>query len=139
MKCLPTFYKAVKKLFGIPLSKVVWAFRIDFDKDISLLETYPKYIEESDFPAINRNYSLVAPEELLWNNIVEILSVKLPETSKLHLLPLERIKSDNNSVILNFQANIQSYEKTLEGTEVDLWEKNWQEKLFAEFTGTSIR
>jgi phenylalanyl-tRNA synthetase beta subunit len=132
--------KKIKKQFTLPLSKTVWAFRISFTNGIPLLNQYPKYIEESEYPGITRSYSLAIPESLEWHEMVKIINNNLPESGRLQLLPVERLVDlDSNLVALNFQANLQSYEKTLDGQAVDEWEKNWQESLFSKYPESKLR
>jgi phenylalanyl-tRNA synthetase beta chain len=132
--------KKIKKQFALPLTKTVWAFRISFTNGIPLLNQYPKYIEESEYPGITRSYSLAIPESLEWHEMVKIINNNLPESGRLQLLPVERLVDlDSNLVALNFQANLQSYETTLDGQAVDEWEKNWQEKLFSKYPESKLR
>jgi len=132
--------KKIKKQFALPLTKTIWAFRISFQNEIPLLNQYPKYIEESEYPGITRSYSLAVPNNLEWQEIAKIIKNNLPETGRLQLIPVERlIDLDSNLVALNFQANLQSYEKTLEGQAVDEWEQNWQSALFKKFPESKLR
>ena len=135
--------KKLKKQFGLPLTKTVWAMRISFENGISALSHYPKYLEESEYPGISRNYSLVIPNTLNWKNVAEIIRATSSDDVQIQLIPTERITGGlenlDGFVILNFQANLQSYEKTLDGEAVDAWEKIWQEKLLNLFKEIKVR
>ena len=135
--------KKLKKQFGLPFTKTVWAMRISFENGISSLSHYPKYVEESEYPGISRNYSLVVPNTLNWKNVAEIINFASSDDFELQLIPTERIADGlenlGGSVILNFQANLQSYKTTLDGDAVDIWEKIWQEKLLNQFSEIKVR
>ncbi len=132
--------KQTKKFFDIPLTKTVWAFRIGFENQISALSSYPKYTEESDYPGINRSYSLLLPAKLKWAEISQIISQNIPQDSVISLIPTERInETETEFVALNFQVNLQSYTRTLEGQEIDVWQKNWQEEMFTKHPEVKLR
>ena len=108
-----------KKMFDIPLGKVVWFLHLKFDPNWLSFDNYKKYEDESEYPSIKRSYSLET--NLSWLELSQKLENCKIEGVKIEIIPIEKRETKTN-----FNATFTSYERTLTNQEISIWEQLWQ-------------
>lgn len=121
---------SIKKKYNIPISKSVWFIGLALTGlPVNLLK-YKKYYNESEFPSISRNYSVVLPVNINWKQIESFIVDNSLENVNIRPKPLERIHKDGQE-ILNFEVSFVSYVTTLDSKQI----QQWEEKFFKSLTG----
>lgn len=123
---------SIKKTFDLPLNKTFWYLDIKFNPTEIKFDQYTQFSDQSDFPVVERSYSLVVPKELQWTNLKVILRNEKIIDTQIIITAVERISKDNKDVV-NFKVDFSSYTRTLTGKEIELWETAVLDKLKIEF------
>ncbi len=111
----------VKKMFDLPLNKVVLIINITLPNTINNFPAYKQYKDESQYPSIRRSYSVVVNKDLSTKTIInEIL--KRQNDFDIYIDPIERIDySLQDKLLLNIRYT--SKDKTLSQDDIQSVEK----------------
>jgi phenylalanyl-tRNA synthetase beta chain len=117
--------KKTKKLYDIPLDKLLWYVELDLGGWDYQVRDLTSYFDESPFPSVSRNYSLFIPCTLVWEEVKEIIKKTYQEKSdtKIFVSPEERLEGKNGLDILNFKIEFINYQRTLSSEEIISWEQ----------------
>jgi phenylalanyl-tRNA synthetase beta chain len=129
---------SVKKSFEFPLDKTVWYISLEISNWNKKIQTYKAYFDESIYPSVRRSYSFVVGEKVFWNDMKEILEGEKINEVEIRINPKERLVLDDEEV-MNFEVEFISYQKTLDGEEIESWEKLIQKSLVERFVGARVR
>jgi phenylalanyl-tRNA synthetase beta chain len=108
---------SVKKQFDIPLTKKIWSLNVTLDNWDQTIFPYKRYIDQSEYPAVKRSYSIQVQQETKWSEVELVLNNISITGISLDISPVERIKVNNKEAIT---VNIQfvSYDRTLTSEDV---------------------
>ena len=97
----------------------------------NLNQFYKSYKDESDFPIVNRSYSLIISNEDSLDQIKTlILENKIDEVNVL-INPVERFSLENNLEVLNLDLTFSSDFKTIDSEIINIWQANLEKVLAA--------
>ncbi len=129
---------SIKKSFEFPLDKTVWYISLDISNWDKKVQTYKNYFDESIYPSVRRSYSFVVNENVFWNEMKEVLEKQKIDEVEIRINPKERLVIDGEEV-MNFEVEFVSYQKTLDGDEIETWETETQKFLAESFVGVRVR
>jgi phenylalanyl-tRNA synthetase beta subunit len=129
---------SIKKLFDLPLNKTFWYIEMKFNPNTINYNAYQKFSDQSNFPVIERSYSLVIPKELSWSEIEQALENESITDSNINIAPVERISNENDDKI-NYKVEFFSFSKTMLNTEIEDWENRTLTKLKSKYSNIGIR
>jgi phenylalanyl-tRNA synthetase beta chain len=117
--------KKIKKLYDIPLDKLLWYIEVDLGSWNYQVRELTAYFDESPFPSVSRNYSLYVPNLLLWAEVDKAINQinRKKSDTKIFVSPEERLESEAGQDILNFKVEFINYQRTLASEEISAWEK----------------
>jgi phenylalanyl-tRNA synthetase beta chain len=115
---------SLKKDFNIPLNRKIWYLELDFSQFSGVLNQYPNYLDESDYPAIKRTYSYKIPANLTLAEVENIIGQSKLDGVKILITPVERIALPGGMESLNLEVEFRSYSRTLQSLEVSQWEES---------------
>jgi len=110
---------AIKKMWGIALSKSVWAVRIQYNHILNLKNPID-YQDELPFPAIERTISLIVPADLTLHTVMSVIGDFAGVAPQVH--PIERLIIESKTV-LNLALVFQAPDHTMTGDEIVLFEQ----------------
>lgn len=123
----------IKKKHSLPLNKVIWSISLNLPTDVFNIQKYKKYRDQSDFPNINRSFSIQIPSQYRWKDIAQLLSTQHINDCMVEVIPKERIKITNELDKLNFNVRFVSYTRTLQSSEIE----DWEQKAFTSIDNAS--
>jgi phenylalanyl-tRNA synthetase beta subunit len=129
---------SIKKTFNLPLNKTIWYLEIKFNPNKIDYNTYQKFADQSNFPIIERSYSLMVPKELQWFELEQILKDELVSDTKINITPIERIDGEIDDK-LNYKIEFFSYSRTMLGTEIEDWETKVMINLKNKYSNIELR
>ena len=111
---------SIKKSFDLPLNKTIWYIEIKFNPKQIYFNSYSKFSNQSDFPIVERSYSVTVPQLIGWKNILDCINNVDIKDTKITITPIERMIKDNEEV-LNYNVTFCSHTRTLTGEEIGYW------------------
>jgi phenylalanyl-tRNA synthetase beta chain len=131
---------SIKKAFDLPLNKTFWYIEMKFNPNKINYNAYQKFSDQSNFPIVERSYSLSVPKGLQWSELVQILKNEVISDSIIYITPVERIDSDNeNNDKLNYKVAFFSYSKTMVSLEIEDWETKTITALKTKYNNIELR
>jgi Phenylalanyl-tRNA synthetase beta subunit len=118
-----------KKQVNLPLSKSLWYFELDLTNWNQVVRTYPRYRDESLYPPVFRELSLVVPKTFRLRQIYQLVTNLTQTGLETIVRPKERFSLDTERDILNLQLKFVSFTRTLTSSEVDGWQTNFLAEL----------
>ncbi len=119
----------LKKPLGIPTTKKIFSVIIYRKPNQSRLSPYPSFCDVSDFPSISRDYGIIVSKQTNWANIQELLNHGLENDVVSEFVPLERFSQGDDADVVNFRAQFYSFERTVQGREIQDFEDNFIHNL----------
>ena len=110
-----------KKAHQISLDKTVYFLHLDLSKLNGSLDFLPGYLDESVYPTLSRTYSFELSPAISWQSLAAILKTNTPAL-RVDLFPLERRHLVHVDT-LTFRVDFVSSTHTLQGSEIEAWEK----------------
>lgn len=114
-----------KKTYNINLNKAIWYLEINLNDWNMNTWSYKSYKDESDFPNINRSYSLVVATSDTFDAVKNIIFENALEQIEINVIPVERFNENHDRDILNIDIVFSSNFKTIDSETIT----NWQTKL----------
>jgi phenylalanyl-tRNA synthetase beta subunit len=118
-----------KKEVNLPLSKSLWYFELDLTNWNQVVRTYPHYRDESLYPPVFRELSLVVPTTFRLRQLYQLVTNLTQTDLETIVRPKERFSLDTERDILNLQLKFVSFTRTLTSSEVDGWQTNFLAEL----------
>jgi len=118
-----------KKSVELPLNKRLWYFELDLTKWDKFVQTHPAYRDESLYPPVFRELSLVVPKTFRWHQLYQLLANLTQTDFQAVVRPTERLSLDAERDILNVQLKFVSFTRTLTSSEVADWQTNFLAEL----------
>lgn len=129
---------AIKKKHSLPLSKKIY-IAVLYSLDTTITSIYNSYIDETSYPVIRRTYSYRLSTSIHYKAIKEcVKSLSLNNDTQILITPRERITLNNEYDSLSIDIEYRSYSKTLENSEIEIYEQELQSKL-AQIGDISLR
>jgi phenylalanyl-tRNA synthetase beta chain len=128
---------SIKKTFDLPLNKTIWYIEMKFNPKELNFEQHSRFSDQSDFPNIERSYSLFVPKSSHWSDILKVLESKEIINAHVNITPIERLDKEVKDII-NYDVVFSSYKKTLTNLEIEGWESLVLEELNERF-GAELR
>lgn len=122
----------IKKDFNINLSKQIWYLEIDLESWNKVNWNYKNYLDESDFPLVNRSFSLVISSTDTLDTVKNIILNTNFKDVNISVLPVERFNLENNLDVLNLNLTFVSNLKTIDSGEINLWQTTLENSLTKE-------
>jgi phenylalanyl-tRNA synthetase beta chain len=114
--------KSFKKKYSIPMSKPVWWVKIDLTNWNYIIEGSKHYTQESNLPGISRSYSFIVDKSISWSKISTTISMlSLPDVH-FSITPLERFDFQDDTDVVNFELDFESYIRNIDSGEIDSFE-----------------
>lgn len=118
----------VKKKYLINISKSIWALEMNY-LEISKVNNYNKYFDESEYPSVKRSYSFLVSKATEYQQVKAVFdSINSGESIKVYVNPVERLQQDDKD-ILNIEVNFVNYSKTFNSEYLENYEKTLFSKL----------
>lgn len=129
---------SIKKLFDLPLNKTFWYIEIKFNPNKINSNSYQKFSDQSNFPVIERAYSLTVPKDLQWIEVEQILKNESIIDSNINITPVERMSNENTDK-LNYKVEYFSYSRTMLNSEIEDWEIRALNSLKNKYNNIELR
>lgn len=119
-----------KKNYDINLAKAIWYLEIDLNNWNKVSWNYKSYKDESDFPVVNRSYSLIVSNKDTLDGIKNLILQNKIDQVEIEINPVERFSLDENLEVLNLDLVFSSNFKTINSEIISSWQADL-EKLLA--------
>jgi phenylalanyl-tRNA synthetase beta chain len=119
----------LKKTLSIPTSKKIFTLVVYRNLNLSRFYNYPKFADVSDFPSISRAYGIIVDKVTKWQGIQQLLNYGLDTDVLCEFEPIERFSLDQGRDVVNFKIQFYSFDRTVQGKEVEDFEANFIKNL----------
>jgi len=118
-----------KKIYDINLAKNIWYLEVDLNDWNKVSWTYKSYQDETDFPVVNRSYSMVISDRDNFIKIKNLILENKINQVEVAINPVERFNLEQNLEVLNLNLVFSSNFKTIDAETINHWQADLEKIL----------